>query len=95
MRQIEAQLSKNAIKVESGKGKMLAQWQKTGGFDGAIEDFNSLYLNDVRVAENGTKIGKYGDNITINVRPFSSQGSATLEIINDTTKRRIKYRYIE
>ena len=62
------------------KGKSI-QYEKSGGFGQAKEDFNSLNPSNVRQSGN-TIIGELSDGRTANVRPNSSQGSATLDIYN-------------
>ena len=73
------------------------QYDKTGGYDQAEKDFNSLDLEEGsvkdRTGERGKiKTGKLRDGRDVNVREKSSEGHPTLEIIQPNNTR-IKIRY--
>ena len=75
------------------------QYDKTGGYDQAEKDFNSLDLEEGSVKdrtdkEGKKKIGVLRDGRKVNVREKSSEGHPTLEIIQpNKNKTRIKIRY--
>ena len=75
------------------------QYNKTGGYDQAEKDFNSLDLEkesvrDITDKEGKKKIGVLRDGRKVNVREKSSEGHPTLEIIQpNKNKTRIKIRY--
>lgn len=92
-RKIDAVLS-GASKGRETKGKA-TQYEKSGGFDKAVSDFNSLGVKNVRQRENGTITGNLADGRSINVRPKSSppNNHPTIEIQkgkNETIKIRYK-----
>jgi len=69
------------------KGKA-TQYEKTGGFDQALDDFNSMGVTDVKDIPGG-KVGKLPDGRTVNVRNKSSDGRPTLEFM--TVKNQLKF----
>lgn len=71
------------------KGKA-TQYEKTGGFDQALDDFNSMGVTNVKDIPGG-KVEKLPDGRTVNVRNKSSDGRPTLEIYDG--KKSIKIRY--
>lgn len=83
--------------------KILTNQTKTGvsnftssakGIDAAKRDFYALNPYDVKIAPNGTYVGKLSEDIIINIHPGKSVGNApTLEIFNRTTKEQFKIRY--
>ncbi|AME04532.1 hemagglutinin repeat-containing protein [Selenomonas sp. oral taxon 136] len=75
------------------------QYDKTGGYDQAEKDFNSLDLEEGSVKDRTTaergkiKTGKLRDGRDVNVREKSSEGHPTLEIIQpDNTRIKIRYK---
>jgi len=73
------------------KGKS-TQYNKSGGYNSANKDFDSLGLSNVKKIEGG-RVGKLKDGRTVVVRKKSSEGHPTLEIQDG--KRRIKIRYYD
>ena len=71
------------------KGKA-TQFGKTGGYNQALDDFNSMGLSEVKDITGG-KIGKLPDGRTVNVRTKSSDGRPTLEIYNGKSSTKIRY----
>lgn len=73
------------------------QWEKPGGYNDAVNDFNQMNPSDVRtfdVSAGGKgQIGTLSDGSTIIARPTSSEGSATLEIQSSSSKAVTKIRY--
>lgn len=68
------------------------QYGKTGGYDAAMKDFYSLPLSDIKKSSNGTMVGILPDGKIVNVRPYSKQGSPTLEIkLKDNKSIKIRY----
>ena len=85
-----------AVPRDKTKGRA-KQYNKTGGYDQAEKDFNSLDLEEGsvkdRTGERGKiKTGKLRDGRDVNVREKSSEGHPTLEIIQPNNTR-IKIRY--
>lgn len=76
---------------QSSKSDKVEQREKSGGYDKAKEDFDALNPSGVKTYPNGTIAGKLPDGRQINVRPESSQGDPTVEVIEG--KNRIKIRY--
>ncbi len=72
--------------------RFATQLGKSGGYNQALKDFNSMGLTDIRDIPGG-KVGKLPDGRTVNVRSYSSETSPTLEIYDG--KRSIKVRYSE
>ena len=74
------------------------QYDKTGGYDQAEKDFNSLDLEegsvkDITDKEGKKKIGVLRDGRNVNVREKSLEGHPTLEIIQpDNTRIKIRYK---
>ena len=82
-----------ATKGRTTKGKS-SQYTKSGGYIEAMRDFKSL--NPTEIKQSGkTTIGKLEDGRTVNVRPHSSEGSATLDVYNPQNGTHIKIRYKE
>ena len=88
-----------AVPRDKTKGRA-KQYDKTGGYDQAEKDFNSLDLEEGSVKDRTTaergkiKTGKLRDGRDVNVREKSSDGHPTLEIIQlNKNKTRIKIRY--
>jgi len=77
------------------KGKT-EQWEKEGGYDKALQDFDDLGVENVEDMKTGYGTGKKGklkDGRDVNVRPGSSAESPTLEVINPNgTRIKIRYR---
>lgn len=96
----DAQPEKEKLTVEDilrdakpGEKKRSAkQFEKSGGLDKALEDFESLTLTDIKDIDKG-KVGKLSDDIMVNVRSDSSAHKPTLEIYNEKTGKSIKIRY--
>lgn len=75
-----------------GRAKNL---EKTGGYQKALDDFNSMNPQGVKNITTKYGEGKFGtlsDGTTISVRPGSETGGATLEI-KVPGQRLIKIRY--
>ena len=76
------------------KGKA-QQWNKSGGYEQALKDYNSLDVRDSHKIETGYGSGITGtlsDGSKVNVRPGSTQGDATVEIQKPNGVK-IKIRY--
>ena len=71
----------------------LRQYEKTGGYQQAKTDFESLKPQNVKTEANGTVVGELGDGIMANYRGQSNYGLPTLEIIMVVGKS-IKIRYL-
>ncbi|UJW58062.1 LXG domain-containing protein [Bacillus sp. A116_S68] len=71
------------------KGKA-TQYDKSGGFNQATNDFNSMGVTNVRDIPNG-KVGTLPDGRTVNVRNNSSDGRPTLEIFDGKNSIKIRY----
>lgn len=72
------------------------QWDKSGGYEQALDDFNSLNPSDVHDIETrygGGKAGKLSDGTKVDVRPGSTAGPPTLEFQDG--RNRVKIRYIK
>ena len=70
------------------------QFEKPGGYQEALEDFEKLKPNNIKEMEG--KIGKMGelpDGTRINVRAKSKEGRPTLEIFDPGNKNSVKFRY--
>ncbi|HMM19100.1 MAG TPA: hemagglutinin repeat-containing protein [Selenomonadales bacterium] len=80
---------KDAEPGRETKGRA-SQYEKPGGYEKALEDFDSMNLNDVQPIPGG-KMGKLPDGRTVNVRNNSSDGRPTLEVYDG--KKSIKVRY--
>ncbi len=98
-----AELTNNVYAVPSGDPPVpgvtpgrptsgrLSQWESSGGFDQANEDFDGLNPSDVKDYGNGVRVGVLPDGRTVVVRPTSSGDKRpTLEIQGP---RPIKVRY--
>lgn len=72
--------------------KKLKQYEKEGGLEQAIKDFEKLNPSKIRNIPKG-KLGELLSGIRINVRTDSSDKRPTLEIHNSITDQRIKIRY--
>lgn len=89
---------KNTNKGRKTSGRA-TQYEKSGDFDSALNDFYSLNPTNVQKRDNGTITGTLPDGRNVNVRPQSSgknnQGQAsgypTLEIQNGKNKTKIRY----
>lgn len=79
----------DAIPGRITKGKA-TQFEKSGGFNQALDDFNNMGITDIKDIPNG-KVGKLPDGRTINVRANSSDGRATLEIYDGKNSIKIRY----
>ncbi|QDT65248.1 hypothetical protein V22_24950 [Calycomorphotria hydatis] len=70
--------------------------EKSGGFEQAKKDFDSLPLNNKKVIETPdgpVEIGTLPDGRTVKLRNFSTDGRPTLEIRNPSGKRGTEIRY--
>jgi hypothetical protein len=76
---------------EKTKGKS-KQFEKPGGYDDALKDFEKMKPSDVKNTSKG-KVGKLPDGKVVNVRNDSSARKPTLEVYNPANKRSIKIRY--
>ncbi|MGK0552692.1 hypothetical protein ACSFB8_11520 [Enterococcus faecalis] len=85
---------KDAEDTTTNKRNDPKNYEKTGDYADAIDDFNSLGLDDVGNLSNGDGIsGTLKDGRTVIVRPTSKSGGATLEIQRPNGKPAIKIRY--
>jgi hypothetical protein len=66
------------------------QFEKTGGYNKALDDFNSMGPSNVKDIPGG-KVGKLPDGRTANVRIKSSDGRPTLEIYDGKNSIKIRY----
>ena len=73
-------------------GGSLIQYEKEGDFSDAVKDFEKLGPLKVHPIPTGSA-GILPDGRDVNVRTKSSAKKTTLEIINKTTKQRVKIRY--
>ncbi|MBM7615097.1 RHS repeat-associated core domain-containing protein [Alkaliphilus hydrothermalis] len=80
---------KDATPGRNTKGKA-KQFEKSGDYDDALNDFNDLGPIDVKDIPGG-KVGKLPDGRTINVRNKSSDGRPTLEIYDGKSSIKIRY----
>ncbi|WP_068786947.1 RHS repeat-associated core domain-containing protein [Paenibacillus phocaensis] len=71
------------------KGKA-TQYGKSGGYNQALDDFNSMGVTEVKDIPGG-KVGKLPDGRTVNVREKSSDGRPTLEIYDGKKSTKIRY----
>ncbi|MDL2327276.1 hypothetical protein LJC64_01250 [Ruminococcaceae bacterium OttesenSCG-928-A11] len=90
---------KNADHVRTTKGNTKI-YEKTGGYDQALEDFDNLNPTGVKEIETPYGTGKTGhleDGQKVIVRPGSSDGRPTLEIQKPTSgasyRKTIEIRY--
>lgn len=63
-----------------GKAK---KFEKSGGYQQALDDFNSMkpnYTKDITTKYGEGKYGTLGDGTKLSVRPGSKTGESTLEI---------------
>jgi len=75
-------------------GTGVQNFQSGGGMNAAMTDFSALNPTNVRMAPNGTIVGRLPDGRTVNIHPGHSVGGApTLEIFDPNTRIRIKIRY--
>ncbi len=83
---------------EKTKGRT-KQFEKTGGFEKALKDFEKMLPNNIREIVTGKgntgKLGRLPDGRRINVRIDSSAEYPTLEIYNPVNESSIKIRYIK
>ena len=81
--------------AKPGKDSSSKQFEKPGGQAQAEKDFDHLVGDaPVKTYPNGTKVAKLPDGTTVNVRPTSSGGQPTLEIVRPTGRGKpIKVRY--
>ena len=72
----------------------MKQYEKDGGFEQALSDFDKLSPTKIIKNEENIKIGVLEDGRTIIVRKFSKEGRITLEIQKPISKKgEIKIRY--
>jgi len=70
------------------------QFDKSGGWEQANKDFDSLKLDNVRDLGNGVRTGELPDGRIVTVRPFSSGpdgGQPTLDIPSGKGTGKIRY----
>ncbi len=79
----------NANPGRATKGKSTL-WNKPGGFQQALDDFDSLNVTDIEEIPGGL-MGKLPDGRTINVRIGSSDGRPTLEIFDGQRSTKVRY----
>ena len=70
------------------------QFEKTGNFNQALQDFNSLDLSNIKSIGENKMMGTLPDGKTIIVRLESTEGYPTLEVQFPNSRRKIKVRYI-
>lgn len=81
---------KDATPGRETKGKT-TQYEKSGGYEQAVNDFDSLGVENVKEIEGG-KVGQLPDGRSVNVRVDSSDGRPTLEIMNKNgTRTKVRY----
>ena len=69
------------------------QYVKSGNYNDAVADFNSLDVQNVQVRSNGTITGRLPDGRDVNVRNYSSGNSAPTLEIQHSNNEIIKIRY--
>ena len=67
------------------------QYEKSGDYGTANDDFDDLGPTDVKDISNGGRVGILPDGRTIIVRPISKDGRPTLEIQDGKVKIKIRY----
>ena len=70
------------------------QFEKPGGFEKAIEDFNKMGIKEIKKLPNNNNegsIGKLPDGRVVNVRMGSKDGRPSLEIYNGKSSIKIRY----
>ena len=71
------------------------QWDKSGGYEKALEDYNRLNpkgSREIQTEYGSGQTGTLSDGSKVNVRPGSTYGNATLEIQKPNgTKLKIRY----
>ena len=82
---------KNTKKLDKTNGRA-HQYEKSGDFDTALNDFYSLKPTNVQKRDNGTITGTLADGRSVNVRPSSRSEKPTIEIQN-TPNNYTKIRY--
>lgn len=88
-RRIDSVLS-DARRGKETKGRT-TQYEKSGGFDKAISDFDSLKPQNVQNRGNNTITGDLSDGRKANVRSQSKDGRPTLEIQHGNKQTKIRY----
>jgi hypothetical protein len=87
-------LLKGAEDTTTNKRNDPKNYEKSGDYMDALDDFDSLDLNDVGELSNGEGMsGTLKDGRTVVVRPTSKSGGATIEIQRPNGKPAIKIRY--
>ena len=81
---------KGATESTNGKG-VARNFNKSGGFEQTLKEFESLDLNpetvkDIQTQYGTGKVGKLMDGTTVVARPGSNTGGATLEIMISNSK---------
>ncbi|MGM0217747.1 hypothetical protein [Enterococcus sp. AZ126] len=85
---------KDAKDTTTNKRNDPKNFEKPGDYADAVDDFNSLDLDDVSNLSNGDGMsGTLKDGRTVIVRPTSKSGGATIEIQRPNGKPAIKIRY--
>ncbi|WP_429949445.1 hypothetical protein [Enterococcus sp. AZ101] len=85
---------KDAKDTTTNKRNNPKNFEKSGDYADAVDDFNSLDLDDVSNLSNGDGMsGTLKDGRTVIVRPTSKSGGATIEIQRPNGKSTIKIRY--
>lgn len=72
------------------------QFEKPGGYDEALEDFDKMGLDNIKDLPNSKNDGKVGslpDGRVVNVRTGSKEGRPTLQIYDAKNRSSIKIRY--
>ena len=87
-------LIKNLKETTNGKG-VARNFESSGGYNHAIDDFESLYpqnIQEIQTKYGPGKVGTLEDGSTVVVRPGSETGGPTLEI-RISNKKIFKIRY--
>ncbi|WP_088073884.1 T7SS effector LXG polymorphic toxin [Litchfieldia alkalitelluris] len=80
---------KEATPGRATKGRA-TQYDKSGGYNQAMDDFNNMGVTNIREIPNG-RVGTLPDGRTVNVRNKSSDGRPTLEIFDGKNSIKIRY----
>ncbi|WP_078552216.1 hypothetical protein [Bacillus alkalicellulosilyticus] len=80
---------KDATTGRATKGRA-TQYDKSGGYNQAMDDFNNMGVTNIREIPNG-RVGTLPDGRTVSVRNKSSDGRPTLEIFDGKNSIKIRY----
>ena len=76
---------------ETSKGTKI--YDREGGFEQAVKDFDGLDLENASNKGNDVRVGDLPSGDKVIVRPNSSDGRPTLEVQNSNGKTKMKIRY--